>query len=475
MHKMIRLGIHAALIVTLVSSSGCSTLDSAAPWHRIHLKEEFTANDVTDQYQWTDYLAQEERVFKELNEKLAAEDTSNGYRYAANSQLNPLLQTPNWNRSFVLTPPNIRAGILMIHGLSDSPYSVRSLAQALEQQGFLVIALRVPGHGTVSSALLDVEWEDWAAATRIAALELKRQLGDNPNFYMLGYSNGGALTLNYTLDTLTDTSLPQPKKIVLLSPMIGISKYAGLSKTLDIVGHFPLLSSSRWLNKTPEYNPFKYNSFSVNAGWQAHRFSTQLQDKIAKLEKSKQLQKLPQVLTFQSLADSTVNTDAIENYFYRYLPKNNSELVLFDINRHANFVPITKTSAASYLQNTFGAGPHPYHFVKISNRNSSTMEVSEWRQAPDELTVTERPLDLAFPPGVFSLSHVAVPFPADDPTFGFEPKMDEFYGIRLGNVALRGEPGTVIVKAEAGMRLPSNPFYPYMQERIFSWLEVPAP
>jgi len=474
MRKMIRLGVTAALIVTLLASGGCSTQDSAAPWHRIQLKEEFTAEDVTDQYQWKDYLAQEERVFTELKEKLAAEDTTNGYRYAANSQLNPLLQTPNWNRSFVLTPPKIRAGILMIHGLSDSPYSVRSLALALEQQGFLVIALRVPGHGTIPSALLDAEWEDWAAATRVAAQEVKRQLGDNPNFYILGYSNGGALTLNYSLDALADTSLPQPKKIILLSPMIGISKYAGLSKTLDIVGHLPLLSSRRWLNKTPEYNPFKYNSFSVNAGWQAHRFSTQLQDKIAAREKSQLLQKLPPVLTFQSLADATVNTDAIENYFYRYLPKNNSELVLFDINRNANFVPITKTSASTYLQNTFGAGPHPYHFVKISNRNSSTMEVSEWRQAADELTVQERPLNLAYPPGIFSLSHVALPFPTDDPTFGFEPKQDEFYGIRLGNVPLRGETGTVIIKAEAGMRLNSNPFYPYMQERIFNWLDVAA-
>lgn len=474
MSKTIRLSVTAALIITLVSGSGCSTLDSAAPWHRIQLTEEFTAADLTEHYQWTDYLAQEERVFKELNEKLASEDTSDGYRYAATSQFNPLLQTPNWNRTFVLTPQKIRAGILMIHGLSDSPYSVRSLALALEQQGFLVIALRVPGHGTIPSALLDAEWEDWVAATRLAAREVKRQLGDNANFYMLGYSNGGALTLNYALDALEDESLPQPKKIVLLSPMIGISKFAGLSKTMDIVGHLPLMSSSRWLNKTPEYNPFKYNSFSVNAGWQAHKFSTQLQAKIAAREKNQLLQKLPPVLTFQSLVDATVNTDAIENYFYRYLPANNSELVLFDINRHANFVPITKNSASTYLQNTFGAGPHPYHFVKISNRTSSTMAVSEWRQASGELTVQERPLDLAYPAGVFSLSHVALPFPTDDPTFGLEPKMDEFYGIRLGNVLLRGETGTVIIKAEAGMRLNSNPFYPYMQERIFNWLEVSA-
>ncbi len=475
MRHMVRLSITATLFVTLLSSSGCSTLESADPWHRIHLEEEFTAEDLTDNYQWKDYLAQEERVFKELTDKLAKEDTTNGYRFTPTSQLNPLLQTPNWNRTFTLTPKKIRAGILMIHGLSDSPYSVRSLALALEQQGFFVIGLRVPGHGTIPSALLDAEWEDWAAATRLAAQEVKRQLGDNPEFYILGYSNGGALTVNYTLDTLEDTSLPQPKKIILLSPMIGVSKFAGLTKAMDMVGHMPLMSSSRWLNKTPEYNPFKYNSFPVNAGWQSHRFSTHLQDKIAKAGKKHQLQKLPPVLTFQSLMDSTVNTDAIEKYFYRFLPQNNSELVLFDLNRNANFVPITKASASTFMQDTFGAGPHPYHFVKISNRTSSTMEVSEWRQAPGELSMQERPLNLAYPPGVFSLSHVAVPFSPNDPTYGLEPDMNEFYGIRLGNVQLRGEPNTVIIKASAGMRLYSNPFYPYMQERIFNWLEVPAP
>jgi len=469
-----QLSIAIVLIAIIVFCSGCSTHGSASPWHRITLSEEFTAAYVNDQYRWQDYVAQEDRVFKELTEKLAKEDTTDGYRYAANSQFNPLLQTPNWNRTFVLTPTKIRAGIVMLHGLSDSPYSVRSLALALEQQGFFVIALRVPGHGTIPSGLLDAKWQDWTAATRLAAQEVKRQLGDNPNFYMLGYSNGGALTLDYTLDALEDKNLPQPKKIILLSPMIGISKFAGLSKGMELVGQLPLMSSNLWLNKTPEYNPFKYNSFSVNAGWQAHRFSRQLQTKIAAAAKNKLLEKLPPVLTFQSLVDATVKTDAIEYYFYRHLPANNSELVIYDINRSNNFAPITKSGAANYMRETFTTETHPYHLVTIANRNASTMEVSEWRQPAGAVTKQERPLDLAFPAGVFSLSHVALPFPEDDPVNGLKPKLDEFYGIRLGSVQLRGETGTVIIKADAGMRLYSNPFYPYMQERIAQWLEVSA-
>lgn len=465
-----------ALLVVLLFIGGCSTLRNAKPWHRIDLTQEYSAKNFLqkDDDQWVDFLAQEEKLFVELAEKLAGANTTDGYRYERDSPLNPLLQTPNWNRTFVLTPKKIRAGIVMLHGLTDSPYSVRSLAQSLEQQGFLVIALRTPGHGTLPSGLLSARWPDWVAATRLAAQEVKRQLGDNPNFYLLGYSNGGTLALNYTLDAMQDKDLPKPKKIILLSPMIGISKFAGLSKPLEIIGHLPLLSSNRWLNQSPEYNPFKYNSFPVNAAWQAHRFSLQLQLKILKMAKLNQLQDLPPVLTFQSLMDATVKIDALERYFYRHLPANNSELVLFDLNRHHSFAPMTRPAAANSMHNTFGAGPHPYHLVKIGNRDASTMEVSERRQAAHSVNEEERPLDLAFPPGVFSLSHVALPFPVDDPVYGLTPRQDEFYGIRLGSLHLRGETNTLIIKADADMRLYSNPFYPYMQERIFEWLEVPV-
>lgn len=104
MHRMNRSGVTALLIITLLLNSGCTSLDSAEPWHRIQLTSEFTENDLTDEYQWQDYLAQEDRVFRELNEKLATEDTTNGLRFASSSQFNPLLQTPNWNRTFILVP-----------------------------------------------------------------------------------------------------------------------------------------------------------------------------------------------------------------------------------------------------------------------------------------------------------------------------------------------------------------------------------
>ncbi len=472
-HGLILTGLLAVILI----SSGCSTLRNAKPWHRIELTQEFSAsmvNKVRDTpYQWSDYLQQEDKLFAELRAELNSADTRESYRYDLNSPFNPLTHSTNWNRSFVLKPEKIRAGIVMLHGLTDSPYSVRQLAHTFYQQGFMVIALRVPGHGTLPSSLLSVTWRDWVAATRLAAEEMQRHLGEDNPFYLLGYSNGGTLALNYSLNALEDKSLPQPDKIILLSPMIGISRFAGLSKPLEVIGHLPLLSSQRWLSKNPEYNPFKYNSFPVNAAWQAHRFSLHLRHKIRRLAKQQTLQQLPPVLTFQSAMDTTVKTEAIEKYFYRYLPSNHSELVLFDINRHHSFTPITRPRAANFMAATFASMPRPYDLVTITNSDPSTMDVSEWRSAAGSSdSPVARPLNLAFPAGVFSLSHVALPFPIDDPVYGLTPVMDEFYGIRLGSLRLLGEPNTIIINANTGMRLYSNPFYPYMQERIFTWLNT---
>jgi hypothetical protein len=77
-----------------------------------------------------------------------------------------------------------------------------------------------------------------------------------------------------------------------------------------------------------------------------------------------------------------------------------------------------------------------------------------------------RPLGLVYPLGVFSLSHVALPFPPSDGLYGFDPDPADDFGIRLGTVAPRGEVGALIVSLDSLLRMSSNPFFPYMLGRI---------
>jgi hypothetical protein len=71
---------------------------------------------------------------------------------------------------------------------------------------------------------------------------------------------------------------------------------------------------------------------------------------------------------------------------------------------------------------------------------------------------------------IFSLSHVAMPFPVDDPLYGITPDERENYGVRLGRVDPRGERGVLLVSVDDLMRLTSNPFFPYLEERLRAWV-----
>ena len=81
------------------------------------------------------------------------------------------------------------------------------------------------------------------------------------------------------------------------------------------------------------------------------------------------------------------------------------------------------------------------------------------------------PLGMAWPPQIFSLSHLAVPFRPDDALFGIAPDMSVSYGLRLGLLAPRGEKGVLTVSIDQFMRLNCNPFFPYVEERIRAFVK----
>ena len=87
----------------------------------------------------------------------------------------------------------------------------------------------------------------------------------------------------------------------------------------------------------------------------------------------------------------------------------------------------------------------------------------------------ERPLGLSYPAGIFSLSHLAIPIPPDDPLYGTEPDPSNRteFGLNLGALDARGERGALIVDQDFLTRLPSNPFFPYLLARLDEGIEAP--
>ena len=90
--------------------------------------------------------------------------------------------------------------------------------------------------------------------------------------------------------------------------------------------------------------------------------------------------------------------------------------------------------------------------------------------SPGEGKSTTRATGLRWPGGIYSLSHVALPFPADDPLYGGESVRGLKGGGDIGGAALKGEKGAFKIPATDLLRLRWNPFYEYQEKRILDHL-----
>ena len=86
--------------------------------------------------------------------------------------------------------------------------------------------------------------------------------------------------------------------------------------------------------------------------------------------------------------------------------------------------------------------------------------------APGTTSPVDEALGLAWARDVFSLSHVALPFPPADPVYGSQAREDPQGPVALGLLSPRGERSVLTVPVEVLMRVSSNPFFPYMRRRI---------
>ncbi|MEM9018338.1 MAG: alpha/beta fold hydrolase, partial [Verrucomicrobiota bacterium] len=422
--KVLGIGFAGALIaLLLLGIFFLNQKPDLKAWHTVHLDEEFTAKSEIESF--SEYLALEERLFTQLEEEVLSvtekEDQHPVSRYYENSLVNPLNETQNWNRSFEL--PQIagsvspKIGVLLIHGLSDSPYSLRSIGEKLHAQGAHVLALRVPGHGTAPSGLVRTKWPDMAAAVELAMKHLHGQVGEVP-LYAIGYSNGAALSVRYALSSLDHKALPRLEGLVLISPEIGITPAASLAVWQGRVGSVLGLDKLKWTGVALEYDPYKYSSFPVNAGDLAHRLTAANRELIQKLDAKGALEEFPRVMAFQSTVDATVKPTAVVEDLFFHLPDRGNELVLFGLNRRVGFSPLYKIDPSVYLKALLEEPGRNFVLTGIVSATDSEDTVEVHRYAMGAREPTKEATEMEWPREIYSLSHVALPFSPDDPIYG---------------------------------------------------------
>jgi alpha-beta hydrolase superfamily lysophospholipase len=449
------------------------------PWHTIpQLDDNLTQASYND---FSEYLAAESQFLATIQNGVTIEEPSSFNRYARNNKSSPYTYGENLNASFEFLPDEeeIKGGVLLVHGLADSPYHLRAIGRLFYDNGFYVIGLRLPGHGTVPGGLLNVTWEEWYSAVKFGARMVLEKIENrrDSKFYVGGFSTGGALTLRYFLEAsseklkvLTVEKHRVPDKLLLLSPAIGVNSFAEIPGWHKIISWMPWFKKLKWLKIGPEYDPFKYTSFAENAGHQIYDLTKANQKLIEEIARNESIkEKLHPIYAFQSSVDATVKTDKLVD-MYEKIASKESELFLFDINR-----------LFEKFMNDDVENDNLLHSEKIKNMVAKVWLISNKPKAKgdgyeksvavklvSELPVSDssaekeigRSGELEWPGNVFALSHVCIPISPDDLYYGR-------YSMLGGIINLKGEKNVLLIADDfVRVQVRYNPFFQLIKERL---------
>jgi len=84
-------------------------------------------------------------------------------------------------------------GVLLVHGFTGSPQSIRGLGEHLAEAGLRVVGMRLPGHATTWEDLDTKTSEDWANAVVRAFDDMRSECEE---LFVGGFSFGAALALD---------------------------------------------------------------------------------------------------------------------------------------------------------------------------------------------------------------------------------------------------------------------------------------
>jgi alpha-beta hydrolase superfamily lysophospholipase len=476
--RIFKLAIRALIglvVVVVVAVLGWAfnsrTMPDLHVWHTAELPSAFTRRDIEAMAGLADYLAREDQLFEELQtlvyDRVEEADRLTFNRYNRGSRTDPTSFTQDFNRTYELAPEgDVVCGALLVHGLTDAPYSMRHLAEKYVSEGCYALVMRMPGHGTSPQGLKHIEWRDWRAAVALGARAVRDRIGDTAPLFLAGYSNGGGLVLGHALDALDDEDLVRADGLMLFSPMIGVTPLSRLAGLGTVLTHLDFFEKFAWLSVLPEYDPYKYNSFPKNAGYQTFLVTAALRDRLLELEASDRLSEIPPVLTFQSLVDATVSTPAVVNELYARLRTPGSELVLFDLNRSSSLGPFLRVDHRQFVEDLLLGEKQPYDITLIGNLDKSSRAVGARHRRAQQDEIEKVNLNLSWPMALYSLAHVAIVFPPEDEFYGTAEASAAAGVFNLGSLNPRGERGVTSVPVADLVRLRHNPFFEYMAERV---------
>jgi carboxylesterase len=120
-----------------------------------------------------------------------------------------------------------RVGVLLSHGFSGQPASMRPWGEALAEQGYAVEVPLLPGHGTTWQELNTLTWADWYADLTAA---FARLVAENDAVVVGGLSMGGTLALRLAADRAGEVA-----GVMLVNPAVATKRFD--VKLLPVMKH----------------------------------------------------------------------------------------------------------------------------------------------------------------------------------------------------------------------------------------------
>jgi len=214
-----------------------------------------------------------------------------------------------------------RIGILMLHGLSDSPYLLKPLANnlAFRFPCALIRGLLTPGHGTVPGDLLNTNYDEWRDLLDFGVTSFD---GAVDRLLVLGYSNGSTLILDYLNRYPEQEAIDQ---LILLSP--------GLAPAYAQSWSAPFLKwVIPWVNENDDEDAVKYESFPTHAASEFYLLTNRVRGD------TEQQIDLPALL-FLSAADTTVSAQSALDYYCQWMDNGDSKMFLFGRSQDTAILP----------------------------------------------------------------------------------------------------------------------------------------
>lgn len=207
-------------------------------------------------------------------------------------------------------------GVLLVHGFTGSPQTLRLWGEYLAGRGYTVLCPRLPGHGTRPADLHNATWPEWLAEEEMALVGLFERCQD---VFIGTISMGGALTTELAVKHGDNI-----KGLIMVNPFLYSTDPR--AKLAPVVGRLPLLLKGVYNDiAEPGMNEVGYQKVSTKAALSTLELGRKAKADLAKV-------KVP-TLIFTSRQDHVVHPSN-SSYYMEHLGSTDTEQVMLDRSYH---------------------------------------------------------------------------------------------------------------------------------------------